>query len=138
MDWVSCKKKKLAKEIKVDNNLINSLIGSSSKKFKTQSMIKLNNDTAASKISLTYESLRELLEALAISRGYKIYNHECYFYFLKEVLNEDLIAKKFNSFRKIRNDIDYYGKDINSNEAKIIINDIVNLIKKIKILNEKG
>lgn len=132
MDWKSCKKRGLVKEVKIDKNLIESLINSSNKKFKTQNTISLNNDTATSKISLIYDSLRELLEALAISKGYKIYNHECYFCFLKEILNESSIGDKFNDIRKVRNNINYYGKNINKDEGNIIIKEIANLIEIIK------
>ncbi len=135
MDWVSCKKNRLVKEIKVDSNLIKSLINSSFNKIKTQETIKLNKETAASKISLAYDSLRELLEAVAISNGYKIYNHECYYCFLKEILNENSIADEFNNFRKIRNNVNYYGKEMDINEAEIIIKEMIELIQKIKHLN---
>lgn len=132
IDWLDCKKKRIAKEIKIDKNLITSLIKSSDNKLKSQSLLKLNKETASSKISLTYDTLRELLEALAISKGFKIYNHECYTYFLKEVLNESNLADKFNNLRKIRNDINYYGKEISPSEAEIVIFEIIDLIKKIR------
>jgi len=132
MDWISCKKGKFVKEVKTDKNLIVSLIKSSSKKLNSQSLLKLNNDTATSKISLVYEALRELLEALAINNNFKIYNHECYCHFLKEVLKEDNLAKRFNNFRILRNHINYYGKDINEEEAKILIEDMMGFIKEIK------
>jgi hypothetical protein len=135
MDWISCKKNRLVKEIKTDNNLIISLINSSFNKIKTQETIKLNKETAASKISLAYDSLRELLETVAILKGYKIYNHECYYCFLKERLNESLIADEFNKFRRIMNDINYYGKEMDINETKRIIKGIIELIQKIKHLN---
>ncbi len=139
MDWIECKKNKLTKEVKVDKNLIESLIKSSSKKIKTQFMIQLDNETATSKISLAYEALRELLEAVAITNGYKIYNHECYCSFLKEVLKESVIADKFNNLRKIRNDINYYGTDVTAEEAKVILEELGDLIKKIKTkLNNKS
>ena len=134
MDWVSCKKGDLAKEIKIDKNLIIALIKSSSKKLHTQDLFELNDDTASSKISLVYEGVRELLEALAISKGYKIYNHECYCAFLKEILFESRLGSKFNDFRKLRNAINYYGKDLSMKEAKIVLDDMLIFIGKIKDL----
>lgn len=132
MDFTSCKKNNLVKEIKVDNNLIQSLLKSSSKKFQTQKLIKLDNDTASSKITLIYDAIRELLEASAVSKGYKIYNHECYCAFLKEIMKESLLGDRFNNFRKIRNDINYYGKDISAEEAKPLIGDMITFIGIIK------
>lgn len=133
MDFTACKKNNLAKEIKVDNNLIESLLRSSSKKFQTQKLIKIDNDTASSKITLIYDAMREILEALAVSKGYKIYNHECYCAFLKEVMKESLLGDNFNNFRKIRNDINYYGKDISAEEAKPLIDNMIAFIRTIKM-----
>ena len=65
MDWTSCKKTGFAKEIKTDKNLIEALLKSSLKKLTSQALLELNDDTASSKITLIYDALRELLEALA-------------------------------------------------------------------------
>ena len=138
MDWIACNKKRFAKSIKRDNNLINSLVQSSIKKLKTQSRLPLNGITATSKITLVYDSLREVLEALAIANGFKIYNHECYRAFLSEVLKESALSKDFDGFRKLRNSINYYGKDVSAEEAKQILADMQKLIKEVKkLLNNK-
>ncbi len=132
MDWTSCKKTGFAKEIKTDKNLIEALLKSSLKKLTSQALLELNDDTASSKITLIYDALRELLEALATKNGFKIYNHECYTSFLSEIMNEKDISGKFDAYRKIRNDINYYGKDITKEEAREIIRGISALIQKIK------
>jgi len=79
-----------------------------------------------------YDALREYLEALAIKNGYKIYNHECYTSFLKEVLNKSSDADEFDNLRKIRNSINYYGRKINNEEAQHILKKLKQLIQKIK------
>ena len=129
MDWSTCKIKRLVKEIVRDDNLITSLINTSQKKLKSQKLLELNDDTASSKITLVYDALRELLEALAISNNYKIYNHECYTAFLKEILQESLLGDKFNDFRKIRNAINYYGKDLTKEEAKPLISEMLEFLE---------
>ena len=132
MDFASCTRNRLIKQIIQDNNLINSLVQSSDKKLKSQKKLELDDDTAGSKISLAYDALRELLEALAISKGYKIYNHECYVAFLKEVLKESDLGDQFDKFRRIRNDTNYYGKDVSPQEAKPIIDGMSDYIRNIK------
>lgn len=126
----------MAKEIKVDNNLISSLLKSSKNKLKAQESIPLDNDTSSAKLSLAYDAVRELLEALAVKNGYKIYNHECYYSFLKELLNQSSIAISFDKLRKIRNAINYYGKQISADEARTLINDSIMLIKRINDIFE--
>lgn len=132
MDWTECKNNKFAKESKTDKNLIQSLIKASQKRQQTEKLIQLNETTASSKLSLAYDALRELLEALAISKGYKIYNHECFCAFLKEIIKESQLGDQFNKIRKIRNAINYYGKDITTEEAEKIIKDINTITEKIR------
>jgi hypothetical protein len=66
----------LRKEVKIDEGLVNSLVTQSEKKLITENYSPLNEDTANTKITLSYDSLREILEAIAIEKGYKIYNHD--------------------------------------------------------------
>lgn len=132
MDFRTCKMKDYVKPIKVDHNLLDSLVKSSSKKFQSQKRLDLDDTTAGSKISLTYDALRELLEALAISKGYKIYNHECYTAFLKEIMKESSLGDNFDKFRRIRNDINYYGKDVSSDDSRQVIEDMTAFIETLK------
>jgi len=132
VDWKECIRNNFGKKVKIDKNLIKSLIAGSSRKLYVQALLPLNDKTASSKISLVYDSLRELLEALALLNGCKIYNHECYRAFLKEVLKESYSGDKFDNFRKIRNAINYYGKDVSADEAGPILAEMVEFIKSIK------
>jgi uncharacterized protein (UPF0332 family) len=132
MDWKECNEKMYVKRISEDRELISSLLKSSQNKFETASRIGLDDITAASKISLFYDSLREILEAVAIGKGYKIYNHDCYCAFLKEIMKQDMLSELFDKTRKIRNSINYYGKDIKADEAQEIIQEIIMLIEKTK------
>ncbi len=94
----------------------------------------LNEETVAAKFVVNYDSLREILEALALLKGFKIYNHECYVSFLSEIINLKNEAFKFNEFRRIRNSINYYGKDISVEEGKQLIKEVLEL--RTKLLGE--
>ena len=138
MDWEECNKKRLVRKMHVDVELIRSLIKCSDDKFFSASLLNFNKKTCSSIIVLYYDSLRELLEALAIKNKYKIYNHECYVSFLKEVLMEERFSEIYNKIRKVRNSLNYYGKNISLEETEIIIKDIKLLIKRCKkLLKEK-
>ena len=121
MDFDECLKNRIAKEVKADKELIASLIKASKNKLDSEEKLELSEITLSSKISLLYDSLRELLEALAIKKGYKIYNHECYTYFLKEIMNESIKGDEFDELRRIRNAVNYYAKDVNIGEGKIVL-----------------
>ena len=134
MDWLDWKNKGFVKESKVDNNLVNSLIKSSEKKSESNKRLGLDETTASTKVSLAYEALREVLEALAIKKGFKIYNHDCFSAFLDEICKNKSFSAEFDKFRRLKNQINYYGKDISVEEAKIIIKEI-NLLR-IKLLEK--
>ncbi len=124
MDWKECKDKRFIKEVMKDVYLIDSLIKSSKKKLESSKRLKLDGITASAKISLIYESVRELLEAFAIKKGFKIYNHECFCAFLNEICKDKISSEEFDRFRKIRNQVNYYGREIPIEEAKIIIKNL--------------
>ena len=111
-------------------HIFKSLISSVNKKIQAQKSIPEN--LPEPKITLQYDALRTLLEALALSKGYKIYNHECYTAFLKEILDESTLGDTFDKFRKLRNAINYYGKSISSEESKEIIKEMNDFINRIK------
>lgn len=124
MDWNECCSKSIVKDVKLDEGMIRSLIRSSENKFESSNKLEMNDVTAVSKLSLAYDALRELLEALALKNGYKIYNHECYVAFLKEIVGESEKGDEFNDVRKIRNAVNYYGKELSAEEAGEIITKI--------------
>ena len=129
MDWTECGRNKLVKQVGADDNLAASLRASSANKLESQGLLPLNDKTAASKISLAYDAVRELLEAVAIERGFKVYNHECYCAFLREVLKESAFADSFDSFRKARNAVNYYGRNVSTAEAEFILNEMSSFIR---------
>ena len=131
IDWRECNDKRFVKEVNTDKSLIDSLFKSSKNKLESNEKLELDEITASTKISIVYESLREILEALAIKRGFKIYNHECFCAFLDEICNDKASSQKFDRFRRIRNHINYYGKIIPVKEALIIIKEIILLRKRI-------
>lgn len=133
MDWKECCNKRIVKEIKVDKDMIVSLIKSSANKWQSHQKLDMDKVTAASKVSLAYDSLRELLEALAVHKKYKIYNHECYVAFLKEIMKESVLGDEFDDVRITRNNINYYGKEITPEDAEKVITTIEKIKKAIII-----
>ena len=96
-------------------------------KLKSSEELVMNETNAGSKVSLAYDSLRELVESLSLKKGYKIYNHECYTAFLKEIIGESEKGEEFDKIRIERNAINYYAKEISLEEAKVLIDKIKHL-----------
>ena len=132
MDLLECRKKRFVKEVSIDENKINSILKNSENKLKSADLLPLEGFSTNSKISLAYDCLRELLEALALKNKLKIYNQECYTAFLKEIIKDSLLGDEFDSVRIIRNSANYYGKKISIEDCKDTLIKIKDLIRKIK------
>ena len=130
MDWKGCIKKRIVKQVKEDKNLIKSAREIANKKIISANT--LSKEHYYAKITLFYDALREYLECIALENGYKIYNHECYTFFLNEVLNLKKESIIFDRLRKIRNKINYYGEGVTKGKADLIIKDLKILISKFK------
>lgn len=134
LDWAGCKEQRVAKAVTVDFNRTNSLVKLAENKEKTSKKLQLDEISKETIVSLKYDILRELLEALALKQGYKIYNHECYTCFLRSIIKDESFAIEFDSLRQLRNSINYYGETIVLNDAKEIIKSIEILISKTRKL----
>ncbi len=90
--------------------------------------IKLTNHNAQYIFESYYTSLNELLQSIAYLKGYKILNHICLGYFLKDILNMKEYYDVFNFLRKKRNSLVYYGDTIEKDLAITLINQCKKLI----------
>ncbi|HIH42136.1 TPA: hypothetical protein HA246_00665 [Candidatus Woesearchaeota archaeon] len=135
MDWIKCNKIRMVKEAKTDMHKIISIMEIAEKKIDSSNI--LPDAHYYSKITLLYDALREFLECIALSKGYKIYNHECYTAFLKEILNESSLGDKFDKFRILRNGMNYYGKKITQEEGTEVIKQMNEFIRTAKSLLTK-
>lgn len=92
-------------------------------KEKTVKTANLNEENISAYVSLAYDSLREILEAICISREYKVLSHICVGELLKNLL-EDFDYNEFDRLRYIRNGVDYFGIKVEFEQGKEIINKI--------------
>ena len=114
-----------------DLQMARSLVRMSDNHRETISSVPCTATSASTIMTNFYEALREIVEAIAIQDGYKVYSHEAFTYYLKE-LGEDRIAEKFDRFRKIRNRINYYGKLIDAPSAQAHSKEISQIILELK------
>ena len=119
--------KKAARDIQ----LATALVDTAEQDLKFLEPIALNSISSRKMVSNYYDILRSLLEADASLNGFKVYSHEAFTYYLKEN-HEENSSTKFERLRKIRNSINYYGKNISIEEAEDAVIEIKNLIGQIK------
>jgi len=123
MDKDECFKRGLIKKTEINEELIRSLIEMSDIKENAVKTADINDVNISAYLSLAYDSLREVLEALCISKGYKVLSHICIGELLKNILN-DFDYEEFDRFRYARNSINYYGIKIDFYQGKEIIHRI--------------
>jgi len=84
-----------------------------------------------------YTSILELLQVLVILEGYKITNHVCLGFYLRDILRKDDFYHIFDDVRYKRNSLTYYGKRMDFETAKQTIEKckrlIGSIIKEIRI-----
>jgi hypothetical protein len=125
-------KKKLVRKTTIDKQLIKSLIQTAESDLIFFKESKITENSARKIVSNYYDILREILEAIANKDGYKFYSHEAFTNYLKELKSEISIANKFDRFRIIRNNINYYGLEITVEEAEEYKKDLLEIINTLK------
>ena len=109
-----------------DISLIKALVKTAKADLEYLNELEINEKSSRKIVVGYYDVLRSILEAIASFDGYKIYSHEAFTYFLKEK-DEEVLSIKFDRFRKIRNSISYYGKNISVEETKENVEEIKNI-----------
>ena len=125
-------KKGIVKKTEIDKALAKSLIKITSEDLVFLNKLKVSKESARKIMANYYDCLRAIIEAIAALEGIKSYSHEAFTAFLKENKKEEILADKFDRFRKIRNGINYYGKKISIEEAKQHKEDIIQIIAVLK------
>ena len=136
MNFEDFVKKKQVRKGQIDRALAKSLIEAASRDIDYLKTQTVSENSARKIISNYYDVLRSIVEAITALEGYKVYSHEAYTYYLKENVTLNA-SKQFDRFRKIRNNINYYGEIVEVEEAKDLINSIISLIEELKIELDK-
>ena len=118
MNFAACISDRMAKKVMPNKIRAESMLRSAEQAIKTAKMIPVTEDTKKTILRELYEGLRECCDALGYIKGYKFNDHESIGYFLKDVLEEQSVRKKFDRYRKLRNGINYYGDDVDVETVK--------------------
>ena len=130
MDLKECFEKGFIKKTKVNQSLIKSLVEMANIKEIAVKSANIDEVNISAYVSLAYDSLREILDSLCISKGYKVLLHLCTGELLKSII-EDFDFNQFDRLRYIRNGINYYGEKVDFEQGKEIIKKIFLMKKKI-------
>ncbi|MBN2052945.1 hypothetical protein JW756_05555 [Candidatus Woesearchaeota archaeon] len=121
-----------ARKVPVDILRAKNITLSSKQAIATAKTIILTKESAKSIFRELYEGLREYCDALGYIKGYKFQTHECIAFFIREILKEEVLANKFDRYRKLRNGINYYGETIEEETVKEALKEIPELVRKLE------
>lgn len=82
-----------------------------------------------------YSSALEMLHAMLLLRGYKVTNHICLGYYLRDILHNDELFRLFDDCRLKRNSLIYYGRKMDFATGKDAIEKCKKLIEELKKLH---
>ena len=125
------------KKINPDLIRAKSMLKMSKDSLNILNITSLNEKTMNIIFRELYEGLRQYIEAIGYSKGFKFRTHEAITLFLKEYLNEKEISFKFDKYRKLRNGINYYGNPVSIETVREAIEEIPKIIKKLSEYLEK-
>lgn len=133
--WKDCLESESAISISPDISRVKSL------KETAEERIKLIKDITKENSNFVFEdyyiSILELLQALVIKKGYKIINHLCLGYYLRDFLKREDLYQIFDDLGYKRNSLTYYGKKMDFEVSLEAIEKSKRLIKELNNLLDK-
>ncbi len=121
-----------AVEVERDHLRAQSLIKSAKDALLTVKEISLKERNFKSIVRELYEALRQYCEAIGYLEGYKFNSHEAVTYFLNDLLKEEKLSFAFDRYRKLRNGINYYGRDVAEETVKKALIEIPEMVRKLE------
>ena len=136
--WEDCLYSNLSIRITPNKAKARSLIETAEERLTVLSM-DLNEKTGNYIFEDYYSSILEKLHALVLLDGYRVDNHVCLGYYLRDVLKSDYLFMLFEDCRFKRNSLVYYGKRMDFETAKDAIEKAKKLFKELgKLILEKS
>ena len=114
--WNDCIEENSAIKVFPDRERAKSLIETADE--RTSLIERVNEKNCNFVFEDYYVSVLEYLQALVLLKGYKILNHICLGYYLRDVLKYEDLFRIFDDLKYKRNSLTYYGKIMDFEIAK--------------------
>lgn len=136
-NWSECIEEGSSLKVTPNKSKVNSLMDTALGRisFLNENIIKESNANYI--FESYYSSVLEILHALLLLHGYKVSNHLCLGYYLRDVLSKAEIFRIFDDCRFKRNSLVYYGRKMEFDVAKEAINNCKQLINQLSTLLNK-
>jgi len=135
--WNECIETNASLRITPDLSKAASLIDTALGRIRFLSGINITEDNANYLFENYYSSVLELMHARVLVSGFKVSNHICLGYYLRDILGKNELFRLFDDCRANRNSLVYYGRKMDFETAKQKIEKCKMLISQLSDLLEK-
>jgi hypothetical protein len=116
--WDDCEDSFLAAKISPDRARAKTLVETAHARIKFATAAPINEGNANFVFENYYTSALETLTAVILLNGFKIENHVCAGFYLRDVMKRDDLFRLFDHCRSKRNALVYYGRKADLPSAK--------------------
>lgn len=132
--WEECKESGSVIECTPDSAKARSLKDTAAERIKFLTRRKPEREDAGFLFEGYYSSTIEIIHAYVLLKGFKVSNHICLGYYLRDVMKRKDLFRIFNDCRVRRNSLVYYGKMMSYSIAGKSIDGLAFLMKEIGIV----
>lgn len=129
--WEECIECNSSIKISLDKEKSKSLRDTAKDRIKYLNENKVKENNANFIFEGYYSSVLELLHALLLMHGYKVTNHICLGYYIRDILQREDIFRIYDDCRFKRNSLIYYGRKMDFATAKNAIEKCIKIIQEI-------
>jgi len=133
-NWEDCINTTSSLEVSPNKAKAKSLIETAQGRIEFIKQSQLTKNNANYVFEAHYSSILELVHALVIIAGYKVTNHICLGYYLRDIIKRADLFRMFDDCRFKRNSLMYYGKKLDFETAKETLETCNKLVKEINKL----
>ncbi|MBS3050599.1 MAG: hypothetical protein J4400_00420 [Candidatus Aenigmarchaeota archaeon] len=132
MDWNNCIKEGNSVKITANKKRAVFLIKQAENTLKVLDQIHIDGNNVSVFFTNYYDALLELLHAFMYDAGFKVKNHYCLGYYLRDVIRDQESYRVFDRSRLLRNSSIYYGEHFDEAVLLSAIRDIKEVFAKLK------
>lgn len=132
--WGECIETNSSLKVIPNRQKVKSLIDIATGRIQFLSESSLKDSNANYLFENYYSSVLELMHALVLIHGYKVSNHICLGYYLRDIMKNEELYRLFDDCRTKRNFLVYYGRKMDFETAKQSIEKCNRLIIELNIL----
>ncbi len=134
--WEECLESSASLKVTPNPSKVKSLMDTAAGRVQFLTETNLKESNANYIFENYYSSVLELMHALILGHGYKVVNHVCVGYYLRDILQKQELFRLFDDCRSKRNSLVYYGRKMDFENAKLSIQRYRKLIADLNNLLE--